>query len=46
VTLPTAATIHDYLVGRQAPAAAAEAAARALAVPLQVTKRGALLVAH
>ena len=46
VTLPTAAAIHDYLVGRQAPAAAARAAARALAVPLAVTKRGALLVAR
>jgi SAM-dependent methyltransferase len=46
VTLPTADAIRDYLLGRQTPAAAAEAAARALPVPLQVTKRRALLVAH
>jgi SAM-dependent methyltransferase len=45
VTLPDAPAIRDYLTGRQAPAAAAEAAARALPTPLRVTKRGALLVA-
>jgi hypothetical protein len=46
VTLPTAAAIRDYLLGRRAPATAAEAAARALPVPLEVTKRGAVLVAR
>jgi SAM-dependent methyltransferase len=46
VTLPTADAIHDYLVGRRAPVAAVEAAARALPVPLEITKRGALLLAR
>jgi hypothetical protein len=46
VTLPDGDAIRDYLAGRQAPPAAAEAAARALPVPLRVTKRGALLVAR
>ena len=45
VTLPTTDGVRDYLVGRQAPRAAAEAAARGLPVPLRVTKRGALVVA-
>lgn len=45
VTLPSAAAIRDYLLGRQAPPEAAEAAARELPVPLRVTKRGALIVA-
>jgi len=46
VTLPSPAAIRDYLLGRQAPAEAADAAAHALPVPLRVTKRGALLVAR
>jgi SAM-dependent methyltransferase len=45
VILPDGDAIRDYLVGRQAPRAAAEAAARGLPAPLRVTKRGALLVA-
>lgn len=45
VTLPSPAAIRDYLVGRQAPAEVAAAAARELPVPLPVTKRGALIVA-
>jgi hypothetical protein len=45
VTLPSATAIRDHLLGRQAPATA-EAAARALPVPLRVTKRGALLLAR
>lgn len=45
VTLPGAAAIRDYLLGRQAPPVAADAAARELPVPLPVTKRGALIVA-
>lgn len=44
VTLPDRAAVRDYLLGRQAPAATAEEASRALPVPLRVTKRGALLV--
>jgi SAM-dependent methyltransferase len=46
VTLPSADAVRDYLVGRQAPRAVAEAAARALPAPLRVTKRGALFVAR
>ena len=46
VTLPDSAAIRDYLLGRQAPPAAAEAAARSLPAPLRVTKRGALLLAR
>ena len=46
VTLPSPAAIRDYLLGRQAPVEAADAAAHALPVPLRVTKRGALLVAR
>jgi SAM-dependent methyltransferase len=44
VTLPDAGAIRDYLVGRQAPVAAADRAAAELPVPLAVTKRGALVV--
>lgn len=43
VTLPTASAIRDYLLGRQAPAAIADAASREMSVPVRVTKRGALL---
>jgi SAM-dependent methyltransferase len=46
VTLPSPTAIRDYLLGRQAPIEAADAAAHALPVPLRVTKRGALLVAR
>ena len=45
VTLPDAAAIRDYLVGRQVPTEVAVAAARELPTPLHVTKRGALIVA-
>lgn len=44
--LPSADAVRDYLVGRQAPRSIAEAAARALPAPLQVTKRGALFAAR
>jgi SAM-dependent methyltransferase len=44
VTLPDAQSIRDYLLGRLAPPAVADQAARDLPVPLTVTKRGALLV--
>jgi SAM-dependent methyltransferase len=44
VTLPDAAAVRDYLLGRQAPVAAADRAAAELPVPLTVTKRGALMV--
>lgn len=46
VTLPSPTAVRDYLVGRQAPPEAADAAARELPVPLRVTKRGALIVAR
>lgn len=45
VTLPSSAAIRDYLIGRQAPATVADTASRDLAVPLRVTKRGALILA-
>ncbi len=45
VTLPDAAAIRDHLVGRQVPVEVAGAAADGLPTPLQVTKRGALIVA-
>lgn len=45
VTLPTASAIRDYLLGRQAPAAIADAASREMSAPVRVTKRGALLLA-
>jgi len=44
VTLPDSAAVHDYLIGRQAPATVA-AASRGLPAPLRVTKRGALILA-
>jgi SAM-dependent methyltransferase len=45
ITLPDAAAIRDYLLGRQAPADVAIRAAREIPVPFTVTKRGALIVA-
>jgi SAM-dependent methyltransferase len=45
VTLPDAAAIRDYLVGRQVRTEIAIAAADGLPTPLQVTKRGAPIVA-
>ncbi|MGH3980898.1 MAG: class I SAM-dependent methyltransferase [Pseudonocardiaceae bacterium] len=45
VTLPNPAAIRDYLVGRQVPAAVADTASREMSVPLNVTKRGALILA-
>ena len=46
ITLPDAEAIREYLLGRQAPRARVAEAARALPVPLRVTKRGALPVAR
>jgi SAM-dependent methyltransferase len=45
VTLSDTAAVRDYLLGRQAPRAAAVRAAAELATPLRVTKRGALVIA-
>lgn len=45
ITLPNRTAIRDYLLGRQAPPEAADAAARELPIPLPVTKRGVLIVA-
>ena len=45
VTLPDAAAIRHYLIGRQVRAEIAVAAADELPTPLGVTKRGALIVA-
>jgi SAM-dependent methyltransferase len=45
VTLPDAAAVRDYLLGRQAPADVAQSAVQRVRTPLRVTKRGALLVA-
>jgi len=45
VTLPDSAAVHDYLIGRQAPATVADTASRGLPAPLRVTKRGALILA-
>jgi len=45
VTLPTSTAIRDYLIGQQAPAEVADTACREMAVPLHVTKRGALILA-
>ena len=45
VTLPDAAAIRHYLIGRQVRAEIAVAAADELPTPLSVTKRGALIVA-
>ena len=44
VTLPDPAAVRDYLTGRQAPPEVAAHAARELATPVAVTKRGALVV--
>jgi SAM-dependent methyltransferase len=45
VTLPDAAAIRHYLIGRQVRAEIAVVAADELPTPLSVTKRGALIVA-
>ena len=45
VTLPDAAAIRHYLIGRQVRTEIATAAADELPTPLSVTKRGALIVA-
>ncbi len=45
MTLPDAAAVRDYLLGRQAPPDAAARAAEELRPPVQVTKRGALVIA-
>ena len=45
VTLPDAAAIRHYLIGRQVRTEVAVAAADELPTPLSVTKRGALIVA-
>jgi SAM-dependent methyltransferase len=44
--LPSRAAVRDYLVGKGVEPARAEAAAAAADVPLQVTKRGALVFAR
>lgn len=46
VVLPDRAAVADYLLGRQVPVEVARRASRELAVPLSVTKRGAILVAR
>ncbi|SMD15240.1 class I SAM-dependent methyltransferase [Kibdelosporangium aridum] len=46
ITLPTAESIRDYLLARRVAEEAAQRAARELAVPLTVTKRGAVLIAR
>ena len=46
VTLPDAAAIRHYLIGRQVRTEIATAAADELPTPLSVTKRGALIVAY
>jgi SAM-dependent methyltransferase len=45
VTLPHRDAVRAYLLGRCAPHAAADAAARGVRIPLTVTKRGALIIA-
>jgi hypothetical protein len=40
--LPTQAAVRDYLIGKGVPARVAAAKAATVAVPLLVTKRGAL----
>lgn len=42
--LPTAAAVRDYLIGKGADQAAADAEARRVQTPLLVTKRGALVL--
>jgi SAM-dependent methyltransferase len=44
--LPTRAAVRDYLIGKGAQPGVAEAKAEAVAVPLPVTKRGALAFAR
>lgn len=44
--LPTQATVRDYLIGKGVEPRAAESAAKTTAVPLSVTKRGALAFAR
>lgn len=44
--LPTRAAVRDYLVGKGVDRRLAEAKADAVAVPLSVTKRGALVLAR
>lgn len=44
VTLPTSDAVRDYLLARRVPVEAASRAAAELAVPLSVTKRGALVL--
>jgi SAM-dependent methyltransferase len=46
ITLPTAESVRDYLIGRQVALGEAEAAARAVETPLTVTKRGAVVFAR
>jgi SAM-dependent methyltransferase len=46
MTLPDAAAIRHYLIGRQVRTEIATAAADELPTPLSVTKRGALIVAY
>ncbi len=43
LTLPDHGAVRDYLIGEGTDPAAAAEAARALEVPLAVTKRGALV---
>jgi hypothetical protein len=46
VELPTVAAVRDYLIGRGIEPGAAESKAKTTAVPLSVTKRGALAFAR
>jgi hypothetical protein len=46
VELPTRAAVRDYLIGKGVERQIAAAQARAVAVPLSVTKRGALVLAR
>jgi SAM-dependent methyltransferase len=46
VELPTRAAVRDYLIGKGIAPRVAESAARTAAVPLSVTKRGALAFAR
>ena len=46
LTLPTREAVRDHLVGRQVALDDAAAAAQTVAVPLQVTKRGAVVFAR
>jgi SAM-dependent methyltransferase len=44
ITLPNRDAVRDYLIARFVPRRAAEQAARRMATPLRVTKRGALVI--